>query len=267
MYKPSDSPLLNEVRQVIRLRHMSLATEKSYLHYILDFIYFHKKRHPQEMGVGEIRSYLSYLAIDKNVAASTQNIALSALLFLYRRVLKLEIPNIDGIERARRPKRLPIVLTRREVKEILSLIEDTEGLFLKLLYGTGLRLMEGLRLRVKDLDFEKLEIIVRNGKGGNDRRTMLPKKLIVPLQQQLDYAYGLHQKDLSLGLGKVEMPDALARKYPNAAGEWSWQYVFPSPTLSVDPRSGRKGRHHLSEDRIQRAMKRAVIAIVKRVRT
>ncbi|MFM6075657.1 MAG: integron integrase [Dolichospermum sp.] len=257
-YKPSDSPLLNQVRQILRLKHMSRSTEKSYLYYILDYIYFHNKRHPQDMGVDEIRVYLSHLATHKNVAASTQNIALSALLFLYRQVLKSDLPDIDNIERARRPKRLPVVLTRKEVQQVLAIADGVEGLFLQLLYGTGMRLIEGLRLRVKDVDFEKKEIIVRDGKGEQDRMTMLPEKLLDQLQQQLVYAKALHDIDLSMGLGEVELPYALAVKYPNAARDWRWQYIFPSPTRSIDPRTGRKGRHHLSEDRIQRSMKRAL---------
>jgi integron integrase len=257
-YKPSDSPLLNQVRQILRLKHMSRSTEKSYLYYILDYIYFHNKRHPQEMGVDEIRTYLSHLATHKNVAASTQNIALSALLFLYRQVFKSDLPDIDNIERARRPKRLPVVLNRNEVQMILALVDGVEGLFLQLLYGTGMRLMEGLRLRVKDVDFERKEIIIRDGKGEQDRMTMLPEKLTEPLRQQLSYAQALHNIDLAKGLGEVELPYALAVKYPNSAKDWRWQHIFPSPTHSVDPRTGRKGRHHLSEDRIQRAMKRAL---------
>jgi integron integrase len=257
-YKPSESPFLMRVRQTMRLKHMSRSTEKSYLYYILEYIYFSNKRHPQEMGVDEIRAYLSHLATHKNVAASTQNIALSALLFLYRQVLKSDLPDIDNIERARLPKRLPVVLTRNEVQKVLALVDGVEGLFLQLLYGTGMRLMEGLRLRVKDIDFEKREIIIRDAKGKQDRITMLPEKLIEPLRQQLVYARALHNIDLSMGLGEVELPYALANKYPHAAWDWRWQYVFPSPTRSVDSHTDRKGRHHLSEDRIQRAMKRAL---------
>lgn len=178
-------------------------------------------------------------------------------MFLYRQVLKIELPDIDNVVRARVPKRLPVVLTRSKVHKVLSLI-GVEGVFLQLLYETGMRLMEGLLLRVKDIDFEKAEIIIRDGKGEQDRITMLPKKLIEPLQQQLVYAQVLHQQDLSLSLGEVELPYALARKYPHAAKDWRWQYIFPSPTRSVDPRTGKKGRHHLSEDRIQRSMKRAL---------
>ena len=255
-FKPSESPFLNQVRQVIRLKHMSRSTEKSYLYYILDFIIFHDKRHPNEMGVDQVRAYLSHLAIQKNVAASTQNIALSALLFLYRQVLKLELPDIDNVERARVPKRLPVVLTRAEVQKVLSWVNGVEGIFLQLLYGTGMRLMEGLRLRVKDIDFEKAEIIIRDGKGAEDRVTMLPKKLIEPLQAQLVYAQTMHQRDLSAGYGEVELPHALARKYPHAAKDWCWQYVFPSFTRST----GHQGRHHLSADCIQKSMKLAVRA-------
>jgi integron integrase len=210
------------------------------------------------MGVDEIWGYLPHLVINKNVAASTQNIALSALLFLHRQVLKSDLPDIDNIERARRPKRLPVVLTRNEVQKVLAIADGVEELFLQLQYGTGMRLMEGLRLRVKDVDFERKEIIIRDGKGEQDRMTMLPEKLTEPLRQQLGYAQALHNIDLAKGLGEVELPYALAVKYPNAARDWRWQYIFPSPTHSVDPRTGRKGRHHLSEDRIQRAMKRAL---------
>jgi len=257
-FKPSESPFLNQIQEVIRLKHMSRSTEKSYLYYILDFINFQDQRHPSEMGADEVRAYLSHLAIQKNVAASTQNIALSALLFLYRQVLEVELPDIDDIERAKVPKRLPVVLTRAEVKMVLSLVNGVEGILLQLLYGTGMRLMEGLRLRVKDIDFEKAEIIVRDGE--QDRITMLPKKLIEPLQAQLAYAQILHQRDLSAGYGEVELPYAVAQEYPHAAKDWGWQYVFSSFTKSIDPRTGHQGRHHLSPDRIQRSMKLAVKA-------
>ena len=168
-YKPSESPFLTQVRQMMRLKHMSRSTEKSYLYYILDYIYFHNKRHPQEMGVDEIRAYLTHLAVHKNVAASTQNIGLSALLFLYRQVLKLNLPDIDNVERAKRPKRLSVALTRKEVQQVLDIVDGVEGIVLQLLYGTGMRLMERLRLRVKDIDFEQKEIIIRDGKGAQDR--------------------------------------------------------------------------------------------------
>ena len=257
-YSPSESPFLNQVRRTIRLKHMSRRTEKSYIHYILDYIYFHNQQHPQDMGMEEIQAYLSYLATDKKVAASTQNIALSALLFLYRQVLQVNLPNIDNIERAKRKKRLPVVLTREEVKTILNQIKGVEHLVLSLLYGTGMRLMEGLQLRVKDLDFSGKSIIIRDGKGQQERITMLPEQLIEPLQRQLNYAQSLHNLDLGDGLGEVELPLALARKYPHAARSWEWQYVFPSPTISLHPETKRQRRHHLSEDRIQRAMRKAV---------
>ena len=182
-YSPSESPFLNQVRQRIRLKHMSRRTEKSYIYYILDYIYFHNKRHPQDMGVEEIRAYLSHLATDKKVAASTQNIALSALLFLYRQVMQVDLPNIENIERARRTKHLPVVLTRDEAKRLLANIEGVEHLVVSLLYGTGMRLLEGLRLRVKDIDFGGNAIIIRDGKGAEDRIVMLPEQLVEPLKQ------------------------------------------------------------------------------------
>jgi integron integrase len=210
------------------------------------------------MEVQDLSNYLSHLATDKKIAASTQNIALCALLFLYRQVLQTELPNIDNIQRAKRPKRLPVVLTRSEVQKVLSYIDGVENLVISLLYGTGMRLSEGLRLRVKDIDFERKEILIRDGKGEEDRRTMLPLSLIERLEKQLEYARSIHNLDLSEGLGAVELPYALAKKYPNASREWKWQYVFPSPTRSLHPETKEKGRHHLSEDRIQRAMKKAV---------
>ena len=251
-YSPKSSPFLNEVRRVMRLKHMSRRTEASYLHYIVDFIRFYSKQHPREMGVGEIRAYLSHLAMDKDVAASTQNVALSALLFLYRRVLRVELPNIENIERARRPKRVPVVFTPAEVEAILAQLAGTHHLVISLLYGTGMRLSECLRLRVKDLDFEYRQITIRDGKGGTDRVTVLAEKLIPRLKLQLRSDKTLHEQDLSEGFGEVEMPHALARKYPNAARSWGWQYVFPAARRSKDPRSGRVGRHHILEDGIQR---------------
>jgi integron integrase len=257
-YSPKSSPFLNEVRKVMRLKHMSRRTEASYLHYIIDFIRFCGKRHPREMGAGEIRAYLSHLATDKNVAASTQNVALSALLFLYRQVLHLDLPEIDNIERARRPKRVPVVFTPAEVEAILAQLTGTHLLVIGLLYGTGMRLSECLRLRVKDLDFAYRQIVVRDGKGEQDRVTVLPEKLVSSLKLQLESAKALHERDLSEGFGEVELPYALKRKYPDAARSWSWQYVFPAARCSVDPRSDRVGRHHILEDGIQRAMKRAM---------
>ncbi len=238
---------------------MSRRTEKSYIYYILDYIYFHNHKDPEEMGVEEIRTYLSHLAIEKKVAAETRNIALSALLFLYRQVLRVDLPHIDNLERGRKLRRLPIVLTREEVKAILKNIPGVEQIVCSLLYGTGMRLMEGLRLRIKDIDFSGKNIIIRDGKGRQDRTTMLPEQLIEPLQRQINYAQYLHHLDLGEGLGEVELPLALAGKYPHAANSWEWQYVFPSPTRSLHPETKFQVRHHLSEDRIQRAMKKARI--------
>lgn len=251
---------LDGARRVARLRHLSYSTEESYLYYIKQFIYFHGRRHPQRLGVPEIRAYLSHLAVERNVAASTQNVALSALLFLYRDVLKVELPDIEGIERARRPSRLPTVFSRSEVAAILTHTAGTERLVASLLYGSGLRLMEGLRLRVKDLDFEARQITLREAKGDRDRVTMIPKSLIEPLKRQLTYAKALHEADLAEGYGAVLLSGALARKYPNAEREWGWQWVFPAAKRSTDPRTGIVRRHHLSEDRVQRAVKAAIRA-------
>lgn len=258
MTQPQKPRLLDQVRQSMRLRHFSLKTEKSYIYYIRDFILFHQKRHPREMGVDEIRAYLSHLAINRKVAASTQNVALSALLFLYKQVLELELPYIDNIERAQTPKRLPVVFTKDEVKQILCRLDGVNHLIVSLLYGSGMRLMEGLRLRVKDIDFEYRQITVRDGKGQKDRMTMLPGTTIEPLKLQLQKAHQIHQRDLEMGYGSVELPYALERKYPNAHCEWKWQFVFPSWKRSVDPRSKQIRRHHVYEQSVQRAVRAAL---------
>lgn len=258
MEAPQPPKLLDRVRQTARFRHLSRKTEKSYLYYIRDFILFHQKRHPQDMGASEVRDYLSHLATDQQIAASTQNVALSALLFLYRQVLNLHLSDIEGIERPQRPKRLPTVFSRSEVQAILAQVgDDPEGLVLRLLYGTGMRLTECLRLRIKDIDFDYNQIVIRDGKGKKDRITMLPRSLASPLQQQIARTKLAHDRELLDGYGEVELPDALARKYPNAPRDWGWQYVFPAAFRSRDPRSGSVRRHHLSEDRIQRRMKQA----------
>lgn len=259
-YSVQTSPFLNQVRQTVRLKHYSRRTEDSYLHYILDFIRFHKKQHPKDLGVDEIRAYLTYLAVHRQVAASTQNVALSALLFLYREVLHLTLPYIDNIEHAKRSKRLPVVFTREEVKRILGNLTGVHYLVIALLYGTGMRLTEGLRLRVKDINFDYGQITVRDGKGEKDRLTMLPKSLISRLQMELARAKEIYTFDLRQGRGDVELPYALARKYPNAAREWGWQYIFPASAISTDKRTGRTGRHHILESGIQKAMKKAMIA-------
>jgi integron integrase len=255
MNQPS---LLDQVRSAIRLRHYSIRTEEAYVNVIRRFILYHKKRHPREMGQNEIRQYLSHLATDDNVAASTQNVALAALLFLYREVLQIDLPLIEGVERAKRPQRIPIVLTAEEVKKVLARISGTHHLMASLLYGAGLRLMECVRLRVKDLDFDYRQIIVRDGKGEKDRRTILPAPLEESLRHHLARVRLQHEEDVRQGYGRVYLPYALDRKYPNAATEWIWQYAFPAAKLSVDPRTGERRRHHASEDRLQRAVKEAL---------
>ena len=258
MNNPQQPRLLERVRSTLRLKHMSLKTEKSYLYYIKQFILFHHKRHPREMGVEEIRAYLSHLAVDKNVAASTQNVARNALLFLYKEVLQIELPFIDGIKPAKRPKRLPVVFTREEIRIILANLSGVHHLMASLLYGSGLRLTECLNLRVKDVDFGYQQIIVRDGKGSKDRVTMLPKSTVEGLKLQLENAKYLHQQDLAQGYGAVYLPYALERKYPNANREWAWQFVFAANNRSKDPRSGIVRRHHIYPDSLQRAVKKAI---------
>lgn len=255
----SPPKLVDQVRTVARLKHLSLRTEKAYWGYIKRFILFHQKRHPKDMREGEIRAYLSHLAIDGNVAASTQNVALAALLFLYRDVLKLELDRIDDVERARLPNRLPVVLTKSEVRAVLRNLTGTAYLAAALMYGSGLRLMETLKLRVKDIDFSYNQILVRFGKGGKDRVTVLPASVKEQLRKHLLRVKLLHQQDLIEGFGKVLLPHALDRKSPHAAGEWAWQYVFPSRKRSEDPRVKCERRHHLHESAIQRAIKLAII--------
>ena len=250
--------LLDRVRHHIRLKHYSIRTEEAYVHHVKRFILFHRKRHPAEMGAAEIRQYLSHLAVEGHVSASTQNQALAALLFLYREVLGLELPIVEGIERAKRPARVPVVLTRAEVEAVLARLSGTQHLMAGLLYGAGLRLMEGVRLRVKDVDFGYAQIIVRDGKGEKDRRTVLPAPLVAGLRQHLERVRRQHAADLRQGYGRVYLPYALERKYPHAAAEWGWQWVFPASRLSVDPRSGAVRRHHASEDLLQKAVKRAI---------
>jgi integron integrase len=251
--------LLDQVREVIRFRHYSIRTEQCYVQWIKEFIFYHNKRHPKEMGAVEIRAFLTHLAVRRNVAASTQNQALNALVFLYKQVLRIEPGDFGEIERAKKPARLPLVLTVQEVIRLLDAVTPGTGqLMLRLLYGTGMRLMECARLRVKDLDLERNQIVVRDGKGMKDRVTMLPQKLKPELQHQLSRVRVLHQTDLEEGYGAVYLPFALERKYPNAAKEWSWQFVFPSAKRSVDPRSGVMRRHHVGEQVLQRAFKQAL---------
>ena len=259
--------LLDRVRQVLRRKHYSYRTEQSYIQWIKRYILFHNKRHPKEMGAPEIEAFLTHLAVEENVAASTQNQALSALLFLYRDVLGQDLDLSINAVRAKKPKRLPTVLTRQEVQHVFAHLTGLHLLIAQLLYGSGLRLMECLRLRVKDLDFEQFQVIVRDGKGQKDRVTVLPQALVEPLQRQLQHVQHVHQQDLARGYGAVFLPDALARKYPNAEREWIWQWVFPSARLSVDPRADVVRRHHVDPTSVQKAVRRAAQAagINKRV--
>jgi integron integrase len=257
--KASHAPkLLDQVRGKIRLKHYSIRTEQAYVDWIRRFILFFGKRHPRDLGAAEVEQFLTHLAVEGNVAASTQSQAKSALLFLYREVLDNELPWLDNVERAKVPKRLPVVLTRDEVMAVLTRLEGTHWLVASLLYGTGLRIMEALRLRVKDVEFARKEILVRDGKGFKDRVTMLPVALAVPLAEHLKRVKALHEQDLAAGRGAVYLPYALERKYPGAARDWAWQYVFPSAGLSEDPRSGIVRRHHLQDQAVQRAMRQAV---------
>jgi integron integrase len=250
--------LLEQVVSKLRVKHYSLRTEKAYVDWIKRYILHHGKRHPKDMGAAEVEAFLTHLAVARNVSASTQNQAKSAILYLYKEVLGIDLPWLDNVTQAKAPKRLPVVLTQAEVQAILSRLDGTMWLIASLLYGSGLRIMEALRLRVKDIDFARREILVREGKGFKDRVTMLPISLVEPLKSHLLKVQALHKEDLSTGHGAVFMPMALDRKYPNAATDWAWQYVFPSVKLSVDPRAKVIRRHHADEKTVQRAVKKAV---------
>ena len=258
---PTAKPkLLDQVRETIRRKHYSIRTEEAYVDWIKRYIFFHHKRHPAEMGEREMEQFLNHLAVEKKVAASTQNQALSALVFLYREVLGKEIGWMDNLERAKQPQRLPVVLTEMEVRQVLAHLEGRNWLMASLLYGAGLRLMECVRLRVKDIDFEYRQITVRDGKGNKDRVTMLPESSSELLKHQIEKSQILHRQDLAAGYGEVYLPYALERKYKNASKEWGWQYVFPATQRSRDPRSGKMRRHHVDEKSLQRAVKSAVCA-------
>mgnify|MGYP003390725092 FL=1 len=252
--------LLDQLRDQIRLKHYSIRTERVYCEWVKQFIRFHNYRHPEEMGAAEVEAFLSDLAVHRNVAASTQNQALAALLFLYKQVLKLDLPWLGEVVRAKKPVRLPVVLTVTEVQQVLVQLQGELWLAASLLYGSGMRLMEVLRLRVKDVDFARHEILVRDGKGMKDRVTLLPQRLFAPLKQHLQTVRAAHQQELAAGRGDVYLPFALAKKYPKAPTDWAWQYVFPAAGLSVDPRSGAVRRHHVDEKRLQRAFKAAIRA-------
>jgi integron integrase len=258
--KAQSPKLLDQVRDRIRVKHYSIRTETQYVQWIKRFILFHGKRHPREMGAAEVEAFLTHLAVEGSVAASTQNQALSALLFLYREVLQIELPWLDNVVRAKQPQRLPVVLTQNEVRAVLDRMSGVYGLMASILYGTGMRLMECVRLRVKDVEFERGEILIRDGKGAKDRVAMLPEALVPSLLGHLRQRRALFEDDTRLGKVEVYLPDALERKYPHASTQWGWQYVFPSGSFSHDPRSGTERRHHLDEKLLQRAMKKAVQA-------
>lgn len=259
-FAPQPPKLLDRVRDRLRIKHYSIRTETQYLQWVRRFILFHGKRHPQEMGAAEVEAFLTHLAVEGKVAAATQNQALSALLFLYREVLEIKLPWLDNVVRAKRPARLPVVLTRHEVTAVLDRMAGVHGLMVSLLYGTGMRLMECVRLRVKDVDFERREIVVRDGKGAKDRVTMLPQRLVEPLRACVRSRRLVFDDDFGQGRASVYLPDALERKYPNAAVDWGWQYIFAAGSYSIDPRSGIERRHHMDEKLLQRAMKKAVQA-------
>ena len=257
---PTSHParLLDQVRNRIRLKHYSIRTEQAYVDWIRRYIHFHGKRHPAAMGASEIETFLTDLAVARNVAAATQNQARSALLFLYKEVLAIELPWLDGVEHAKPSTHLPVVLTREEVARVLQRLCGTHRLIGALLYGSGMRIMEGVRLRVKDVEFARGEIVVRDGKGAKDRMTMLPRNLAARLHAHLDEVRALHRQDIAGGFGATYLPSALQRKYPGAACDWGWQYVFPARNISRDPRSGVVRRHHVSDQAFQRAMRQAV---------
>jgi integron integrase len=255
---PQDKKLLDQYREALRVKQYSPRTEETYLNWVRQFIIYHNKRHPRQMGVPEITQFITHLVVERHFSAATQNQAISAILFLYRHVLdiKLDETALAGI-RPSKPKKVPTVLSKAEA---LAVIQKTSGIYrlmTQIMYGSGLRLMECLRLRIKDLDFQNHQIIVRDGKGGDDRITMFPDTLLEPLRLQLKYVQAQHQKDLAEGFGTVYIPNALTKKYPNAQREFAWQYVFPAPELSTDPLTGIKQRHHIHETSLQKAVKTA----------
>lgn len=254
----SSPKLLDRVRWQLRVKHYSIRTEQAYVDWIRRFILFHDKRHPNELGEKEISEFLSHLAVEKNVSASTQNQALSALLFLYQQVLDHKLPFIDQIERTKRPAKVPVVFTRAEAQKVIAQLSGDHRLMTELLYGSGLRLMECLRLRIKDVDFGYNQITVRDGKGQRDRVTIMPSRLKRRLRLQLEKVRAIHRADLANGHGRVYLPFALERKYRNANRSWVWQYVFPADRLSVDPRSGETRRHHANEKTLQNAVRGAI---------
>lgn len=252
------SPLLEKVREAIRVRHYSIRTEQAYVDWVRRFVLFHRKRHPADMGAAEVSTFLTFLAMQKKVSASTQNQAFNALVFLYRTVLERPLGDVAGVVRAKTPRRLPVVLTQKEVRRLLANLDGTHWLAACLLYGSGLRLLEALRLRIKDINFDHRAIIVREGKGKKDRVVTLADELMIPLRRHIEQVRSVHEKDLREGYGDVFLPYALWRKYPNAGKSWAWQYVFPASKRSIDPRSGITRRHHWDESCLQKAIKIAV---------
>lgn len=250
--------LLDRVKRALRSRHYSERTVDAYVHWIRRYILFHEKRHPQDMAEPEINAFLTHLAVQAKVSASTQNQALSALLFLYRHVLRREVGELGDIIRARRPRRLPVVLSREEVRQVLDQLSGDKHLIVALLYGSGLRLIECLRLRIQDVDLDRHEILVRGGKGSQDRLTMLPTSLANPLKEHLRRVQAIHRRDLGDGWGRVELPDAMERKYVNAATDWRWQWVFPQATRWRNRQTGQQGRHHMDPSLVQKAVTQAV---------
>lgn len=250
--------LIQRYRELLQARHYARRTVKAYEQWLRRFLRFHQLRHPRAMGSDEVNAFLTHLAVKEQVSASTQNQALAALLFLYRDLLEREL-ELEGVVRARTHHRIPVVLSEAEVRAVRERLEGEPALVVGLLYGSGLRLMEALRLRVKDLDLQRREITVRDGKGGKDRLTVLPQSLVPALREHLSRVRSLHQSDLAAGWGRVLMPFALARKYPNASREWAWQWVFPQQNRWRDGASGNQGRHHLDPSVVQKAVKRAVM--------
>ena len=258
MDRSQQPKLLDLLADEIRARHYSPRTEKAYVQWAERFIRFHHMRHPADMGTDEVNAFVTSLAVRDHVSASTQTQALSAILFLYRYVLGMEIGELEGLVRARKPIHLPVVMTRAEVRAVLAELEGEYWLITALLYGTGMRLSECLSLRVQDIDFGANQVVVRDGKGGKDRVTMLPESLKGPLKDQLRRAEIVHKRDLAAGWGRVVLPEALGRKYPNAAGEWRWQWVFPQQRRWTSSATGEQGRHHVHETLVQRAVREAV---------
>ncbi len=260
MASPQRSPgLIQRYREELQARHYARRTVATYEQWLRRFLRFHQRRHPREMGSAEVNAFLTHLAVEGQVSASTQNQALSALLFLYRELLERDL-DLEGVIRARRRPRLPVVMSVAEVRAVLERLDGVEALVAGVLYGGGLRLMEALRLRVHDLDLQRLQITVRDGKGGKDRRTMLPSRLVEGLKAHLEAVRRLHRQDLAEGYGKVQLPHALDRKYPHAPVEWGWQWVFPQQHRWRNSETGEQGRHHLDPTVIQKAVRRAVLA-------